>query len=116
MSIDTCIKEWILDKLEEYEGEIDSDLAYNLWERENIDGSITCSTYEAQKWIREYFSDLGDYVEEYEQEFGQWPINPFQAPEVFMVIMVIFITDKILYQYDVETKEELIKAIKEDLN
>ena len=115
MNIDTCIKEWILDKLNEYEGEIDCDLAYNLWEKENCDGSITYSTYKAQKWIGKYFSDLGDYVEDYEQEFGTCPVNPFQAPEAFMVIMVIYITGKILYKYDVETKEELIEAIKEDL-
>lgn len=115
MNIDTCIKEWILDKLNEYEGNIDCDLAYNLWERENCDGSITYSNYEAQKWIGEYFSDLGDYVEDYYTVTGTWPVNPFQAPEAFMVIMVIYITDIILNNYEFTTKEELIEAIKEDL-
>lgn len=41
MVLDKWMAEAIIDKLDEFEGEIDEDSAYNLWERENIDGSVT---------------------------------------------------------------------------
>ena len=111
MTLDKWMAEAIIEKLDEYEGEIDSDFAFSLWERENIDGSVTCNAYEAQEWIGEYFGDLADYVEDYENEFGTIP-NPFKNPEGFMVCMVIFITPYLVQDYT--DKEELIKHLKED--
>lgn len=112
MNIDICIKEWIIDKLNEYEGEIDCDLNFNLWERENIDGSITYDAYKAQEWIGEYFNDLADYVEDYKREYGDYPVYPFGKPEEFMLTMVIFITGYILGDVEGKTKEEIIEELK----
>lgn len=111
MCLDKWMAEAILDKLDEFDGMIDEDFAFNLWERENIDGSVTYNTYEARKWIADYFEDLADYVEDYENEFGTIP-NPFVNPEAFMVIMVIFITPYLVQDYT--DKKELIKHLKED--
>lgn len=113
MVLDKWMAEAILDKLDEFEGEIDDDFAYNLWERENIDGSVTYNAYEARKWIADYFEDLADYVEDYETTFGKIP-NPFVNPEAFMVIMVIFITPYIVKDYT--DKDELIAYLKEEYN
>lgn len=111
MCLDKWVAEAILDKLDEFEGEIDEDFEFNLWERENIDGSVTYNAYEARKWIADYFEDLADYVEDYEATFGRMP-NPFVNPEAFMVIMVIFITPYLVQDYT--DREELIKHLKED--
>ena len=49
----------IIDKLYDYEGSefYGADLAYSLFEGENIDGSFTYNSYEAKEWIRDNFDE-----------------------------------------------------------
>lgn len=88
------IIERIINKLYDYEGETvySCDLAYKLFEGENIDGSFTYSSYEAKKWIKNYFDDIGEVWEELEFEFGGDFLknyNLFENPEKFMCLIII---------------------------
>lgn len=87
-----------LDTLEGRDGYV-SEIAFTLFEAENIDGSMTYSTYKAEQWIAEHFHDLGDVVEDMSAE---WDItlNPFSNPEKFMVQVVLFLAESLVYESD----------------
>lgn len=88
------IKNEVIEKLiEELENYKDTehygcDLAYDLFEGYNIDGSITYSTYEAKQWIKRNFDDLGEIVEEIQANGLEIP-NIFDSPELFMVVIYL---------------------------
>ena len=85
-----------LDDLEGHEGYV-SELAFTLFENENINGSMTYSTYKASQWIMENFHDLGDVVEDMAAEWGITP-NPFNNPEAFMVQVVLYLAEQLVYE------------------
>ena len=96
------LEKWVMnemiDKMEYMEG-LECylcDLAFVLFEAENINGSYDCSSYRARAWISEYFSELGDVVEEFQSDAGEPTINVFANPEAFQVQMVIFIADRLI--------------------
>ena len=72
------------------------DLAFTLLEGENIDGSITCSTYKAKEWIKKHFDELGEVVERMQAE---WEYNAgtdiFDNPEKFVVSVYLWIASEI---------------------
>ena len=82
--------EELIEKLENYEDteHYGCDLAYDLFERYNIDGSITCNAYEAKQWIKRNFDDLGEIVEEIQANGLEIP-NIFDKPESFMVVIYL---------------------------
>jgi hypothetical protein len=88
----------IADKLSENEGRsiYGADLAFTLFECENIDGSITYSTYKAKEWIKKHFDELGEVVERMQSE---WEYNAgadiFDNPEKFMVSVYLWIASEI---------------------
>lgn len=63
------IKEFVLevltDKLDEYEGtsSYGCDLAYDLLQQYNVDGTYTYSTYKAKQWVWEHFDELAEIVD-----------------------------------------------------
>lgn len=88
------IIEKIIDKLYNYEGETiySCDLAYTLFESENMDGTMTYNSYEAKEWIKNNFDDIGEVWEELKFQFGEdfaKDLNIFDEPEKFMVIVVL---------------------------
>ena len=85
-----------LDDLEGRDGYV-SELAFTLFEAENIDGSMTYNTYKAEQWIAEHFHDLGDVVEDMSVAWDITP-NPFNNPEAFMVQVVIYIAEQLVYE------------------
>ena len=85
-----------LDTLEGRDGYI-SELAFTLFEGENIDGSMTYSTYKAEQWIAEHFHDLADVVEDMAAAWDITP-NPFSNPEKFMVQVVLFLAESLAYE------------------
>lgn len=87
-----------LDDMEDREGYV-SELAFDLFEGENIDGTITYDREEAQEWIAEHFHDLGDVVEEMSAEWDITP-NPFSDPEAFQVQVVLFVSTGLVAQSD----------------
>ena len=85
-----------LDDLEGRDGYV-SDLAFTLFEAENINGSMTYSTYKAEQWIAEHFHDLADVVEDMAADWDITP-NPFSNPEKFMVQVVIYLAEQLVYE------------------
>jgi len=64
-----------LDDLEGRDGYV-SELAFTLFAGENINGSMTYSTYKAEQWIVEHFHELADVVEDMAADWDITP-NPF---------------------------------------
>lgn len=88
------IIERIINKLYDYEGEkiYSCDLAYKLFEGENIDGTFTYNTYKAKEWIKNNFDDIGEVWEELKFQFGDDFLsnyNLFDNPEKFMALIII---------------------------
>lgn len=107
----------MIDKLDDLEGRDSyiSDLAFTLFENENINGSMTYSTYKAEQWIAEHFHDLADVVEDMAAEWDITP-NPFNNPEAFMVQVALYVASDLVYQseYLERSQEEEIDAITYD--
>ena len=104
-----------LDDLEGRDGYV-SELAFTLFEGENIDGSMTYSTYKAELWIAEHFHDLADVVEDMAADWDITP-NPFSNPEKFMVQVVLYLAEQLVYTSDYLLRgrdEEEIDAITYD--
>ena len=104
-----------IDTLEGRDGYV-SELAFTLFENENINGSMTYSTYKAEQWIAEHFHDLADVVEDMAADWDITP-NPFSNPEVFMVQVVLYLAEQLVYTSDYLLRgrdEEEIDAITYD--
>lgn len=76
------------------------DLNYMLFEGENADGTYTYSTKDALDWIKEYWDDIGEVVEELKFQFGgmDYIPNVFERPEAFMVVIIIELAGYMLSQ------------------
>ena len=92
------------------------DLGYRLFEYENING-IYYNRYEAIQWIKDYFEELDEVVEEYEIEFGDSVPNPFSEPEKFQIVIILYIANRLtsnaIYNtnLDVDSEVELTNDI-----
>jgi len=117
--------EMISDALEDYEDvEIyGCDLALKLFEGQNANGSVSCSSYEAKEFIREYWDDAGEIIDDWKSNTGE-SINPFENPESFQVIMLLEGARDILSQSsfidehwndEFELTGDVIKTIKTDI-
>ena len=100
-SIKDYVIEALKDKLNDYEGLecYGCDLAYTLYEGENADGVIFYSTYESKEWIKKYFEDLDEIIEELNFQFGteyMSKFNPFSEPDRFVLIVVIEVASYLL--------------------
>ena len=96
---DYC-KAHLLERLEAYRGtsHYGADLAFSLCEEENANGTLTFSTYEANKYLQAWWFDCGEYWEHEKFNFGEHTHNPFDKPEAYMVCMVIEGVGSILSQ------------------
>lgn len=109
----------ILSKLDDYvssDTEIEDnprDVAFTLWETENVNGSITFSTYESKEWIKNHFDDLDEVIEQYQFDTGE-VLNPFSSPEAFQVIITIEVTCDLISEVweDGMTTKDLSVALK----
>lgn len=104
-----------LDDLEGRDGYV-SELAFTLFEAENINGSMTFSAYKAEQWIAAHFHDLADVVGDMVADWGITP-NPFINPEKFMVQVVLYLAEQLVYTSDYLRRgrdEEEIDAITYD--
>lgn len=99
--IEYC-KAHIIDHLENMKGwdneEYGADLGSKLTEGINIDGSATCSTYEAKEYIKAWYDEAGEVYEYQKDNYGEVLHNPFEEPEAFHVCMVIEGVNNILAQ------------------
>ena len=117
----------LIDKLYDYKGGnyYACDLAYTLFECYNIDGSVTYNAYDAKEWIKKYFNELGEVVEEIKFNLGSEFIpNIFEEPEKFMVVIYLEVGASLLSQCkfiddnwnnEIELTNENIEKIKKEL-
>lgn len=119
----------IIDKLYDYEDVkvYGADLAYTLFESENMDGTFTYNTYEAKEWIKQNFDEIGEVWEELKFQFGSEYLvdfNPFDNPEKFMVLVILESASYILgkcktvednWNNEIVLTKENIKKIEKEL-
>lgn len=88
------IKEFIVNKLGDYEGSeyYLCDLGMTLSDGENADGSWYCSTYQAKQEVIENWDLCGEFYNYYKDNFGDTEglENPFDDVEKFHCQMMIF--------------------------
>lgn len=92
----------MLDNLFTVEGrtvEID-ELPFTLFECENIDGSMTCSTKAADEWIGKNIGDISGIVGDLSDTYNL-RLEVLENTEKFMVIVVMFVAQDLVY--DLET-------------
>ena len=86
-------KEYAIEHLEDYKSYNKSvygaDLGYELTECDNVNATITCSTWLAKQYLKEWWDEASDYFEYEKSDFGQNYYNPFEKPEAYMLCMVI---------------------------
>ena len=86
----TELIETIISRLNDYKGTTQymCELPSILFESENVNGSVLCSTYQTKKFIKENF-DLFGYLVEYVQDNLNMVLNPFSEPEKAHVILLL---------------------------
>ena len=93
------------------------ELGYGLFENENINGTYSYNRYDSIQWIKDYFEELDEVIEEYEYELGYSVPNPFGEPEKFQLIIILYISNKLVYNalcntdLDIYSEVELTKDI-----
>ncbi len=131
------MKEYIIDilkyKLDSYQGSSrhTSDLAFLLLEEANINGSFTCSRYEAKEWIKEYFDDIEEFIEDLMELDGLMgyqniiTANPFTESEKFQVQIIIEFSINLLskcktidknWDKEITLTKSIINKIKKELD
>jgi len=128
-SWEELVKDLVIERLEDYKGNncYICDLAYTLFEGENIDGSFTYSSYWSKELIKNYWDEYADIYDDYIWSCGkESSINPLDEPEKFVVIMLLEQAQKLLSNYnnkfiddnwneEVELNDKNIKKIVESL-
>ena len=86
-------KDHAIDALEEMKGNNASsygcDLAYELCEEINVNGTATFSRAKAREYIREWWDEAGAVYEFQKQTYGEALHNHFEDPEAFHVYLII---------------------------
>ena len=122
----TDLRNTLIERLNDYKGTevCGYDLAYTLFEGENADGSVFCSTYKTKEFIKNNFDLFADFSEYYKDNFGE-SLNIFGEPEKAHVILLLEAAQMVLSNLNTvnefwddskELTEELINAIVEELN
>lgn len=121
------VKSLIEVRLEDYRGNsyYGCDLAYTLFEEENINGSFTYSTYWSKQLIFKYWNELAEIYSEYLDNLGiENAINILGEEEKFIVIMLLEQANDILsknnfidenWNNEFELNDENIKKIIESM-
>lgn len=97
------VKDLIIDRLENYKNDkvYLCDLAYTLFESENIDGSFTYSYYWSKELIKKYWNEFSEIYENYIWNVGKEnSVNCLEEPERFVVIMLLEQAQNLLSNYD----------------
>lgn len=74
------------------------DLGHAITEEMNVNGTTTFSRAAAMDYIREWWTEAGNYWEYEKDNFGEHFHNPFDDPEAYMVCMIIEGVSSILAQ------------------
>lgn len=115
---DFC-RDFIVDNLPNFDGTevYICDLALELTNGINCDGTVTFSRQKAKDYICYWWDDAADFSDYENYNFG-YRSNPFENPELFMVKMVIEGVSSILSQsnYVSETWNDKILLDKDIIN
>ena len=116
----------MIDELSEMEDReiYGADLGYEIFSEANCNGSYTCNALEAENFIKEYFSDFGEVVEDIKFNLGAESIpNPFTESERFQVVIMLEMSSSLIAQVSIVdenwnndftlTKEVIEKITKE---
>lgn len=121
----TELKETIIDRLNDYKNTTvyGCDLAYTLFESENVNGSVLCNTYLTREFIKENFDLFGDLVQYVNDNFDM-KLNPSTEPEMAHVILMLEASQSLLSKLDFmlnnwdnkfKLTDEVIKEITDQL-
>lgn len=98
-----------------------ADLGYEIFSEANCNGSYTCNALEAENFIKEYFSDFGEVVDDIKFNLGTESIpNPFTESERFQVVIMLEMSNTLCSQCpfidenwnnEIELTKENIKLI-----
>lgn len=91
------LKNDIKNRLSDYSGNsyYACDLAYTLFEGENVNGSVFCNTYKTKQFIAANFDLFGQLVEHCMNNMDM-TLNPFSEPEKAHVILLLEASQAIL--------------------
>ena len=113
LGIELFVKEEIEIRLKDLVGKnvYLEELGYGLFEYENINGTYSNNSYQSICWIKQFFEELDEIVEEYEDEFGYSVPSPFGEPEKFQLVIILYISNKLvcnaLYNTDLDICSEI---------
>ena len=98
LGIELFVKEEIEIRLKDLVGKnvYLEELGYGLFEYENINGTYSNNSYQSICWIKQFFEELDEIVEEYEDEFGYSVPSPFGEPEKFQIVIILYIADRLV--------------------
>ena len=121
----TELKETIIDRLNDYKNTTvyGCDLAYTLFESENVNGSVLCNTYLTREFIKENFDLFGDLVQYVENNIDVVliPFKELEKAHVWLVMeggcSLLSRLDFILNNWNDKFKltDEVIKEITDQL-
>ena len=89
--IRTLIKSEIKDMIMDYEDVYGCDLAYEMY---NNDYYII-GTYEAKQFLKEYFDDMTECLEQYQEEFGE-TYPDITNPEKLATLLALSVAEDVL--------------------
>ena len=101
MTLKEFMVEAITYKLADMEGQevYGADLGYQVFDEANINGSYTCNAYKAKEWIKMFFDELGEVVDDIKSNLGDGSVpNPFDNPEAFQVVCMLELSSTLLGQ------------------
>ena len=120
------LEKWVMQEmmwhLENLEGKVvyGCDLAFKIFENENVTGSYTCNACKSREWIKEYWDYLGEVVEDYEFNYRELPVNPLVNEEVFQMEIIRYMASRLAdestfvevnWNEEIELTEETIEQI-----
>ena len=115
--IRNLIKDEIKDMIMDYENVYGCDLAYEMY---NNDYYII-GTYKAKQFLKEYFDDMIECLEQYEEELGE-TYPDITNSEKLATLLALSVAEDVLCEsktldeyWDCRLTEENLEAIKEEL-
>lgn len=117
------VKSAMIEELGSMEGQsfYGADLGYGIFEKANIDGSYTYDSEESKNFIKEYFDELGEVVENIKDNLGADSVpNVFDNPEAFQVVIMLEVSADICsnisyieehWNDEIELKQEVIDLL-----
>lgn len=74
-------------------------IPWELFECENIDGSMTCSTKAADEWIGKHIGDISDIAGDLSDTYDL-RLEVLENTEKFMVIVVLYLAEQLVYELE----------------